>query len=248
MNRLKTWPPLYGKARFLLKILWFSNTAKRSFWIEPYREHPILKIGADTHRQIILQPDKSRHGHAGQRGFLFVSVGGRGHTGKGEMKFCPKCGRDLKPVEIDAQTRLGCSSETCDYVFWNNPTPVVAALVEREGLVVLVRNKEWPQKMYGLVSGFLERNETPESGVLREVKEELGLVGRIVDFIGIYSFFEMNQLILAFHVRIQGEMTLGQELAEIKMVPPEKLRPWAFGTGHAVKDWLKKRKAKMTED
>jgi hypothetical protein len=58
----------------------------------------------------------------------------------------------------------------------------------------------------------------------------------------------MNQLILAFQVRIQGEMALGQELAEIKMVPPEKLRPWPFGTGHAVNDWLKKRKRKVTED
>ena len=108
------------------------------------------------------------------------------------MKFCPKCGRDLKPAEIDGRNRLGCSSEICDYVFWDNPTPVVAALVEREGIVVLVRNKEWPQKIYGLVTGFLEKNETPESGILREVKEELGLTGQIDNFIGCYSFFEMR--------------------------------------------------------
>ena len=164
------------------------------------------------------------------------------------MKYCPKCGRDLKPAEIDGRTRLKCSSDTCDYVFWDNPTPVVAALVEREGIVVLVRNKEWPQKIYGLVTGFLEKNETPESGVLREVKEELGLNGQIDDFIGHYSFFEMNQLILAYHVQVQGEIVLGEELAEYKMVSPEKLRPWAFGTGYAVKDWLAKRKTRFAQD
>jgi len=164
------------------------------------------------------------------------------------MKFCPQCGQDLKPAEIDGRSRLGCSSETCDYVFWDNPTPVVAALVEREGVVVLVRNKEWPQKIYGLVTGFLEKNETPESGILREVKEELGLNGHIDDFIGCYSFFEMNQLILAYHVQVLGEIVLGKELAEFKMVPPEKLRPWAFGTGYAVKDWLAKRKTRLAED
>jgi NADH pyrophosphatase NudC (nudix superfamily) len=124
----------------------------------------------------------------------------------------------------------------------------VAALVARDGIVILVRNKEWPQKIYGLVTGFLEKGETPEAGVLREVKEELGLDGQIVDFIGCYSFFEMNQLILAFHVQVHGEIVLGEELAEFKLVPPEKLRPWAFGTGHAVRDWLKKRKTKMAED
>jgi NADH pyrophosphatase NudC (nudix superfamily) len=164
------------------------------------------------------------------------------------MKFCPHCGRDLKSVEIDGATRLRCSSESCDYVFWDNPTPVVAALVERDGIVVLVRNKEWPQKIYGLVTGFLEKGETPEYGVLREVKEELGLDGRIVDFIGYYSFYEMNQLILAFHVQVQGEIVLGEELAESKMVAPEKLRPWAFGTGYAVKDWLEKRKTTLKMD
>jgi NAD+ diphosphatase len=164
------------------------------------------------------------------------------------MKFCPKCGRDLKPAEIDGRTYLSCSSRACDFVFWDNPIPVVAALVEREGVVILVRNKAWPQKIYGLVTGFLEKGETPESGVLREVKEELGLDGRIVEFIGVYSFFEMNQLILAFHVRVRGQIVLGEELAEIKMLPPKKLRPWAFGTGHAVKDWLEKRQSKPAAD
>ena len=164
------------------------------------------------------------------------------------MKFCPQCGGNLKPGQIDGRTRFGCSSGTCDYVFWDNPTPVVAALVEREGRVVLVRNKEWPLKIYGLVTGFLEKNETPESGILREVKEELGLNGQIDDFIGIYSFFEMNQLILAYHVRVQGKIVLGEELADVKIVPPEKLRPWAIGTGPAVKDWLTKRKYRKFED
>jgi NAD+ diphosphatase len=164
------------------------------------------------------------------------------------MKFCAKCGQKLKMAEIDGRARLSCLSESCDFVFWDNPTPVVAALVEREGAVVLVRNKEWPEKIFGLVTGFLEKGETPETGALREVKEELGLDGRIVDFIGYYSFFEMNQIILAFHVEVQGEIALGDELAEVKVLPPARLRPWAFGTGYAVKDWLQKRKITPTSD
>ena len=165
-----------------------------------------------------------------------------------KMKFCPQCGRQLAPAEIEGRPRLGCSSESCDFVFWDNPTPVVAALVERQGHVVLVRNKAWPPKIFGLVTGFLERNETPESGVLREVKEELGLEGRIADFIGCYSFFEMNQLLLAYHVQAQGEIVLGEELIEVKILPPQKLKPWKFGTGFAVKDWLLKHKDTLPVD
>jgi len=159
------------------------------------------------------------------------------------MKFCPLCGKGLTSREIDGVRRLVCSSESCTYVFWDNPTPVVAAVVELDGSVVLVRNRLWPEKMFGLVTGFLERGETPESGVIREVREELGLEGKVEGFIGYYSFFEMNQLILAFHARARGTPVLGEELAEVRYVNPDRLKPWPFGTGHAVKDWLAKRSA-----
>ena len=82
------------------------------------------------------------------------------------MKFCPLCAHELKEVEIDGKPRLSCRAETCDYVYWNNPTPVIAALVERDGEVILARNKSWSQKMFGLITGFLEEGETPETGIL----------------------------------------------------------------------------------
>lgn len=130
-----------------------------------------------------------------------------------------------------------------DFVFWNNPLPVVAAIVqmgpgEHEGEVVLVRNHGWPEKMFGLVTGFLEKGESPEQGVLRELREELGLEGEVVRLVGVYSFEQRNELIVAYHVRAHGTIALGEEIAQVKSVPREKLRPWPFGTGLAVKDWL----------
>jgi len=157
------------------------------------------------------------------------------------MKYCPLCAHELVISEIDGRPRQGCKSEKCDYVFWDNPTPVIGAIVELDGDVVLVRNKGWPEKMFGLVTGFLEKGETPEDGIIREVKEELGLDGQIESFVGYYSFFQMNQLILAFHVKAEGKIILGEELDEVRHIKPEKLRPWRFGTGYAVLDWLKKR-------
>src|SRR3954463_16254673 len=91
------------------------------------------------------------------------------------MKFCPACASPLVAQDTDGRTRLCCASDSCDYVFYDNPVPVVAALLEHGETVILVRNKGWPDKWYGLVSGFLEKGETPEEGILREIKEEIGL-------------------------------------------------------------------------
>ncbi len=143
--------------------------------------------------------------------------------------------------EIDGRLREACQSDSCPFVLWDNPTPVVAAIVEHEGDVILVRNVGWPEKIFALVSGFLEKGETPDDAIVREVKEELGMDARVESFIGYYSFIERNQLILAFHLIAGGTISLGEELQEFKRVAPEKLRPWPFGTGPAVRDWLMKK-------
>lgn len=154
------------------------------------------------------------------------------------FKFCPRCAASLDTTVEDGHTRQRCRDKACGFVHWNNPVPVVAAIVEHDGEVLLARNKLWPDKMFGLITGFLEGHELPEAGVLREVEEEVGLKGRVERFIGHYNFSQMNQLLIAYHVVATGEVRIGEEIAEVKRVPPAKLRPWPTGTGHAVRDWL----------
>lgn len=165
-------------------------------------------------------------------------------------KFCLRCGTRLEqrsavapapPVAAEDRPRLACPAEGCSFVHYDNPLPVVAAIVEREDKVVLARAVGWPENMFGLVTGFLERGESPEDGVLREVKEELGLDGRVVRLVGVYPFEMRNELIVAYHVKAEGPIVRGPELAAIKEVPIVKLKPWPFGTGLAVRDWLAER-------
>lgn len=155
--------------------------------------------------------------------------------------FCLRCGSALVERQIGAAVRRACPDESCGYVFWDNPLPVLAGLVERDGLIVLARNRAWPEKTFGLVTGFMERDETPEEGVAREVREELGLETLSARLIGLYPFRRKNELILAYHVVAAGEIVLNEELAEFRLIPPEKLRPWDFGTGLAIRDWLARR-------
>lgn len=159
-----------------------------------------------------------------------------------KLSYCPVCGGRLAESELSGRVRQHCADAECGYVFWDNPVPVVAAIVEHRGKLVLARNVKWPQKMFGLVTGFLESGESPEEGVLREVKEELDLDGEAAQLVGLYPFPRMNQLLLAFHVRAApGEIRLNEELAEYRELDPGEVRYWPGGTGLAVKDFLEAR-------
>ncbi len=138
--------------------------------------------------------------------------------------------------EHAGRERLVCAA--CDFVHYDNPLPVVAAIVETPSGVVLVRSQGWPEKMFGLVTGFLERGESPEAAVAREVQEEIGLVAKVESFVGVYPFVDRNEVIMAYALKADGEVVLGDEIVEYRVVAKAKLRPWPFGTGHAVADWL----------
>lgn len=159
-------------------------------------------------------------------------------------RYCPRCASPLVETEINGQLRPSCSERSCGFVHWNNPVPVVAALIEctdRDGQILLARNAEWKQRFFALITGFLERAETPEDAMRREITEETRLATESLELIGLYPFERMNQLIIAYHARCRGEIRLNEELTEYILVPPAKLKPWPAGTGLAVRDWMQRR-------
>lgn len=164
-----------------------------------------------------------------------------------DLRYCPACGTSLTRATLAGHPRLCCPDASCAWVHWDNPLPVVAALiqcVDRNGAVLLARNHAWAEGMFGLVTGFLERDESPEAAVAREVGEETNLHPLGARLIGVYPFPRKNEIIVAYHVEARGEIRLNEELAEFRLVAPAHLRAWDFGTGLAVADWLASRNAK----
>lgn len=154
-------------------------------------------------------------------------------------QFCPHCATALEMRENAGRVRPVCPNG--DYVQWNNPLPVLAALVEFEGRILLARNALWVPGMFALITGFLEEGETPQAGIARELKEETNLDADRVTLIGVYEFIKKNEVIMAFHVEASGTIQLNEELAEFRLVAPERLRPWRTGTGEAMADWMRSR-------
>ena len=158
-------------------------------------------------------------------------------------RFCPRCGSGLVARDTGGVSRPACPSDSCGFIVWDNPVPVIAAIVETAGRIVLARNVAWTEKVFGLVTGYLERDEAPEAAVAREVGEELGLRATAVELVGLYPFAEKNQVIIAYHVIADGRIVLNEELAEVRLIDPDRLKAWDFGTGPAVRDWLAARAA-----
>lgn len=163
-----------------------------------------------------------------------------------EFRFCPNCATPLQWLSRDedggAKQRLRCPA--CEWTHWNNPTPVLAAVIEctdRDNQLLLACNAAWPARLFGLITGFMEAGESPEQGITREVAEETALQVQSLELIGAYDFQRLNQLIVAYHVRAGGEIRLSPELSEYKLFTPDTVRCWRAGTGFALADWLRRR-------
>ncbi len=95
--------------------------------------------------------------------------------------FCPVCGSPYRPLgspPAPVSNLLLCSS--CGFEFWQNSKPAVGALVTRivdgRPQVLLTRRAVEPHKgMWDFPGGYLENGEPPETGLARELEEELGV-------------------------------------------------------------------------
>jgi NAD+ diphosphatase len=158
-------------------------------------------------------------------------------------KYCPICAGALAPLtqleDGGLRERLRCAA--CGWTHWNNPTPVLAAVIEYRGQVLLARNAAWAGRMFALITGFMEAGESPQEGIRREVKEETALEVTELNLIGVYDFQRMNQVIIAFHAKAEGEVSLSPELAEWRLYDFDAVRCWPAGTGQALADWLRSR-------
>jgi NAD+ diphosphatase len=159
------------------------------------------------------------------------------------MKFCPQCGNQLRAREIDGATRWVCQADDCQFIHWNNPVPVVAALVRYQDNYIIARNAKWPEGIFSLITGYLESGEDPEQAALREVQEELNLSGGITQFLGHYTFKQKNQLILAYEIKATGELQTNYELAELKQLTPAELASYDFHplviTTSIINEWVR---------
>lgn len=148
-----------------------------------------------------------------------------------KRKYCHYCSHQVEQRIENDTLRDYCP--TCDIYFYENPLPVVSTILVQERQVLLVRRANDPyQGQWCLPSGFAEIGESIADAALRELKEETGIQGRIVHLQDVDSnanYFYGDLLFLTFEVeQIGGEPIAGDDAAEVKFFPIERLPDLAF--------------------
>jgi len=146
------------------------------------------------------------------------------------IQFCAQCGSDMtyQIPEGDTVTRAVCGS--CGYIAYENPKIITGVLPVYQDQVLLCKRAIEPKKNWlTLPSGFMECNETLESGALREAYEEVGIVPNLKFLFCTYSVSRVSQVYCLFLGELDapefkaGPETLSAAFYSISKIPWDQL-------------------------
>ena len=163
---------------------------------------------------------------------------------KKSKRFCPLCGKQLEQLPHDGRMRLYC--RTCDIIHYENPLPATAAVVlnHDEHLLLVKRGMEPGKGKWGLPGGFVELDESPSKGVLRELHEETGLKGKIdqlIDVVYENSPFYGPLIIIGYQITPRGgALRAGDDAAEVQYFPLADLPRVAFESHQTIINKMRK--------
>jgi NAD+ diphosphatase len=134
---------------------------------------------------------------------------------------CPRCGERTERIENE----WGKRCPRCHYEHYPHLHPAVIVLVRDGDRVLLARKAAWAPGRYALVAGFVDNGESLEGAVRREVKEEVGVDVKDVQYVGSQNWPFPSQLMVGFVASYAGgEITLDpEELEDARWFPRDDL-------------------------
>ncbi len=126
------------------------------------------------------------------------------------------------PIRFDKQTPDGDSIARdvcghCGFVDYKNPKIVVGSVVRHEGKILLCRRAIEPRKGFWTVpAGYMELNESPQAGAMREAMEEACAAIRIEGLLAVYSVPRISQVQLIYRATLADpSIAAGPESLEV---------------------------------
>jgi ADP-ribose pyrophosphatase YjhB (NUDIX family) len=156
-----------------------------------------------------------------------------------DVKYCPRCGTLLEPMERAGKIRPVCPS--CEWIFFPDPKVAAGVLIQKDSKVLLVRRAIPPQKgLWTIPVGFVDAGEAPEYAAERECREETGLEVRVVQLIDVFHHQEHSRgahLLIVYRGEIVGgELMAGDDVDRASFFSLDSLPHLAFSTTRTIID------------
>lgn len=127
------------------------------------------------------------------------------------------------------------------------PKTTVGAIIEKNGKILITKRNVDPFKGYWVIpGGHVEKYETAEVAVKREIKEETGLdihprfLFYTDEIIRDKAGYNGHNVVLVFHARTKQEATINEECSEFKWVRPAEAVKLNLGfrNNEIIRKWL----------
>jgi NAD+ diphosphatase len=123
---------------------------------------------------------------------------------RNDSRFCGTCG--AKNVDGSPEPHRICPK--CGRIEYPRICPAMIVLItDDQDRILLAHNKKFKAGMYSLVSGFNDAGETLEDTVVREIREEVNIEVKDIEYVKSQSWPFPNSLMLGFKAHyLSGEI------------------------------------------
>ena len=166
-----------------------------------------------------------------------------------EINFCTRCGAELVQQARFGKLRPVCTN--CGWVYFPDPKVAAAALIEKNGQVLLVRRANDPQRgLWTLPAGFVDAGENPARAVERECLEETGLQAHVTDLVDVLygqEHLRGAHILIVYRAEIlSGDLKAGDDVDRAAYFRLDSLPPLAFETTQKILAPLKDQVSKSS--
>jgi NAD+ diphosphatase len=150
-------------------------------------------------------------------------------TWRERHRFCGRCGARTTPLQGGHVLR--CSDPSCDNQQFPRIDPAIIVLIHDGQRALLGRQASWPPGRFSTIAGFVEPGESLEDAVVREAREETGVVVDAVDYHSSQPWPFPSSLMVGFLAHAATtDIDLGDaELEEARWVTREQLAAGEIG-------------------
>jgi NAD+ diphosphatase len=138
-------------------------------------------------------------------------------------RFCSACGSSTSPAQA-GWVRI-CDSENREMYPRTDPA-IIVGVIDEQDRILLGSQGVWEENRFSILAGFVEPGESLDAAVIREMREEAGILVQDPVFVGSQAWPFPYSLMLGFTAKFAGGEVIpdGEEIVKLRWFSREELK------------------------